>query len=65
MDSGNLLGAGQIRNGAGDPDHAMETARRQPHRRRCVGEQLATGLVRRRYLVEELAVRLGVPRATD
>ena len=60
MDSPDLLGAGEVGDGAGDAEHAMEAAGREAHRRGGVGEELAAGLVRRRDLVEQLAVGLGV-----
>ena len=38
----------------------MEAARRQPHRRGRVGEQLAPRIVGRRDRIEQLAIGLGV-----
>ncbi len=60
MDSPDLLRPRQIGDGSGDPQHAVEAARRQAHRRRRVGEQLAARLVGRCDLVEQLAVGFGV-----
>ena len=60
VDPADLLGAGEVGDGSGDAQHAVEAARRQAHRRRRVGEQLAPRLVGRRDPVEQFAVGLGV-----
>lgn len=45
MDSADLLGPGEIGDGPGDAQRAMEAPRRQPHYGGRVGKQLAAGLV--------------------
>ena len=55
-----LSGAGEVGDGPGDAEDAMEASRREPHRGRRVREQLAARLVGRRDLVEQFAVGLGV-----
>jgi hypothetical protein len=60
MDSANLLGSRKISDGAGDAQDTVEAAGREPHRRGCICEELAAGLVGRCDLVEKLAVGLGV-----
>ena len=64
MDSADLLGAGEVGDGAGDAEHAVEAARGEAHRRGGIGEELAAGLVGRRDPVEQLAVGLGVGART-
>ena len=41
VDAADLLAPAEVGDGAGDAQHAVVAARRQPHRRRGVGEQLA------------------------
>ena len=60
MDPADLLGPGEIGDRAGDAEDAVEAARRKPHRRRGIGEELAPRLVGRRDLVEQLAVGFGI-----
>ncbi len=60
MDSADLLGAGKIRDRARHSNYAVKAAGREPHRRRCVREQLASRLVGRRHALEQLAVGLCV-----
>src|SRR6059058_6071186 len=64
MDSTDLLGAGEVGDGAGDAQHPVEAARGQAHRRGGIGEQLAAGLIRGCDLIEQLAICLGVRART-
>ena len=60
VDSADLLSAGEVGDGAGDAEHAVEAACRKPHRRGSVGEQLAPRIIRRRHLVEQFAIGFGI-----
>ena len=60
MDSPDLVGAGKVGDGPGNPQHSVETAGGEAHRCRGVGEQLAAGIVRRCYRIEQLAISLGI-----
>ena len=64
MEPPDLVRSRKVRHGSRDPKHAMEPARRQSHRRCCVGEKLASGLIRRRNTVEQFAVGLGICSST-
>ena len=60
MDPADRFGAGEVGDGPRDAQHPVKAARRQAHRRRRVGEQLAARLVGRRDAVEQFAVGLGI-----
>src|SRR3712207_7040881 len=62
VDPADLLAAGEVGDGSGDPHHPVEAAGRQAHRLRRLGEQAPAGLVRSRHRIEPLAVHLGVDR---
>src|SRR3546814_19772817 len=54
VDPADILGAGEVGDGAGDAKHAMVAARGKPHRRRGIGEQFPAGIVRGRDRVEQI-----------
>ena len=62
MDPADLLRSGKIGDGASDAEHAMESARGEPHRRGGIAEELAPRFVGTCDLVEKLAVDFGVAR---
>lgn len=60
VNSSDLLGPREIGDGAGHAQHPVETPGAEPHRGGGVGQEPAAGFVRRRDLVEQFAVRLGI-----
>ena len=60
MDSSDLLGPGQVGNGACDAKHPMKAASGQPHCRRRIGEQLASRIVGGCNFLQNLAIRLRI-----
>ena len=60
MHAADRLGAGKVRDGAGDPLDARIAARGEAHRFGSLCEQLAPGFVRSCVDVQQIAVKLGV-----
>ena len=60
MNPADLFGSGQVSDGSGDTEDAVESARAEPHCSGSIGEQLAAGFVRSRHFVEQFAVRFGI-----
>jgi hypothetical protein len=60
VDTADLLYPGKVSHGSRDTKHPVEAASRQAHRRRRVGEPLASRVVRGRNSIEQLSVRLRV-----
>ena len=60
MDAADLIGAGEISDGACDTQDTMEASCRQAHRCGRVGQELAPGIVRSPDTVEQLPIRLGI-----
>ena len=60
MNPSDLIRSRKVRHGPRDPNHPMEPARRQSHRRCCISEKLASRIIRRRDAIQQVAVGLGI-----
>jgi hypothetical protein len=60
VDSADLICSRKIGDGPRNPKNPVEAPRRKAHRRGGIGQELASRMVGRGNLVEQLSIRLGI-----
>ena len=64
MDATHIFSTCEVRDRPSDAQDTVKTSRRQSHCGRGIRQQLPTGFIRRRHLVEQFAIGLGVGART-